>query len=617
MSTSDTTPTVADSEATDAPLPFDAIHQGDCVELLGKVAAESVDLAFADPPFNIGFKYDEYHDSHEDEHYIEWCEEWIRQLYRVLKPSGAFWLAIGDEYAAELKVAAKAIGFTARNWIVWYYTFGQNCTRKFNRSHAHLFHFVKDEELHTFNAEDPAVRVPSARALVYGDRRANPTGRLPDDTWILRPQDLRDDDTAFQPMDDTWYFSRVAGTFKERQGFHGCQMPEQLLGRIVRISSNPGELVLDPFSGSGTTLAVAKKLGRHALGFELSSDYAKYGNKRLESCAEGDDLNGPADPVGSAPTTAAGRRLKGHPMAEQLAEEPSALELPVPEPCMASEPEPDKDHKSSVSSAGSLRELTQQTLIDAFLKTHDEHSIDWLLCDPKLQDAFHAACQEAGLIGGPVEWNRELLKLRKSGKMPKGKRKQVALSADELENISYAAEIAWRQSERKFPGSSLDDLFSSPGKSFFFDRAAAKQLDPSLTATSEVAPKVRWAALRLRKARKSLAAEAKDFDYVLKKRDFARFQPWARMRFDRLNGQAGVYLLRSADRASLYLGESANLGRRLAAHAASRGVGLRVTQVGLILSSELPSDEYRLPLWVNLVRRYKPTMNVTPANAPE
>src|SRR5207237_7229270 len=128
----------------------------------------------------------------------------------------------------------------------------------------------------TFNSE--AIRVPSARQLVYADVRAVPSGRLPDDTWILRPQDLPD---GFQPEGDTWYFSRVAGTFKERAGWHGCQMPEQLLGRIIRICSEKGEIVLDPFTGSGTTLAVAKKLHRSYLGFELSADYVAQSTARL------------------------------------------------------------------------------------------------------------------------------------------------------------------------------------------------------------------------------------------------------------------------------------------------------------------------------------------------
>ena len=600
----------AQTDKTGAPAPeLDKIHQGDCVELLGAIEDESIDLAFADPPFNIGFEYDEYHDDHEDEDYLEWCEQWIGQLYRVLKPTGAFWLAIGDEYAAELKVAAKEIGFTPRNWIVWYYTFGQNCTRKFNRSHAHLFHFVKDEELHTFNAQDPLVRVPSARALVYGDRRANPKGRLPDDTWVLRPQDLRDQSDALQPMDDTWFFSRVAGTFKERQGFHGCQMPEQLLGRIVRISSNEGDVVLDPFAGSGTTLAVAKKLGRRPIGLELSTDYAKYGNERLEACSPGDELNGPADPVASSPTTAAGRRLKGHPMAEE-----------APRPLLDQEPAPAAPAKQNgkqptpavAAPQRSLRELTEQAIIDAFLKESDGCSIDWLLCDPERQAAFHAACHHAGLIGGPADWNHELLRLRKSGRTPKTKLKRQTVSAEELDRVSYAAEIAWRAAMRKFPEASLDEVFSSPGKSLFFDRTAAKELDPERAREPDSASTVRWAALRLRKARHSLAAEAKQYDYVLKTRDFSRFQKWARMRLDRFDGQAGLYLLRGVDRKPIYVGETSDLGARLAAHAASRGIGRQTAQASVLPCSELPSDEYRLPLWVDLVRRHEPKMNVAP-----
>jgi hypothetical protein len=137
----------------------------DCITGLQKLEPGVVDLAFADPPFNIGYSYDVYL---------------------------------------------------------------------------------------TFQAGQ--IRVPSVRQLVYGDSRANPTGRLPDDTWILRPQDLPD---GFSADQDAWYFPRVAGTFREREGFHGCQMPEQLLGRIIRAGSREGEVVLDPFGGSGTTLAVA------------------------------------------------------------------------------------------------------------------------------------------------------------------------------------------------------------------------------------------------------------------------------------------------------------------------------------------------------------------------
>jgi len=181
-----------------------------------------------------------------------------------------------------------------------------NCKTKFSRSHAHLFHFVKNPKRFTFRADELENRIPSARLLVYGDSRGNPNGRLPDDTWILRPQDLSD---RFTSEEDTWYFPRVAGTFKERAGFHGCQMPEQLLGRIIRTCSHENEIVLDPFSGSATTLAVAKKLKRRFLGFDLSPQYVKQGTERLSRIEPGEALDGAPEPTMSAPATALGRRL--------------------------------------------------------------------------------------------------------------------------------------------------------------------------------------------------------------------------------------------------------------------------------------------------------------------
>jgi len=297
---------------------FDRIIHGDCLKKLGELEDGCVDLAFADPPFNIGYDYDQYNDKRSCDDYLGWSRKWIGEVIRVLKPDGTFWLAIGDEYAAELKVmATRELGLTCRNWVVWFYTFGVHCTHKFTRSHVHLFYLVKDPKKFTFNSLD--VRVPSARQIVYGDKRADPDGRVPDDTWmmapvlppevptrdgfILRPQDIPE---RFPADSDTWFFSRVAGTFKERQGFHGCQMPEQLLGRIIRACSKPGEVVLDPFAGSGTTPAVAKKLDRRFVAFELSEDYVSKIRDRLTRIKPGDPLDGPEDAVRSAPNTANG-----------------------------------------------------------------------------------------------------------------------------------------------------------------------------------------------------------------------------------------------------------------------------------------------------------------------
>ena len=207
---------------------WDEILQGDCLQQLTGLPAGSVDLAFADPPFNIGYEYDVYQDSRRKSDYLKWTEDWFAAVKRVLKPTGSFYVAIGDEYAAEMKVRLDALGFTMRNWIVWHYTFGVSCTKKFSRSHAHIFYYVADPKAFTFNP-DP-VRVPSARQTQYADRRANPVGKVPDDTWVLRPQESPE---HFREDSDTWHLNRVCGTFKERTQQHPCQMPESVLERII------------------------------------------------------------------------------------------------------------------------------------------------------------------------------------------------------------------------------------------------------------------------------------------------------------------------------------------------------------------------------------------------
>ena len=274
------------------PEPRGELRRGDCLDLFKNVPDGSVDLVFADPPFNIGYSYDVYDDRRAESDYLDWSRKWGAEVVRALKPNGTFWLAIGDEYAAELKVLFhRELCLSFRSWVIWYYTFGVNCAKKFSRSHAHLLYFTKSEKEFTFR--DEAIRVPSARQLVYADKRSNPKGRLPDDTWILRPQQVPE---AFSAGEDTWFVSRVCGTFKERKGWHGCQMPEKILGRIINACSHEGETVLDPFAGSGTTLAVAKKLDRRYLGFELSPEYADRAEERLASVTVGQPLDGGEEP---------------------------------------------------------------------------------------------------------------------------------------------------------------------------------------------------------------------------------------------------------------------------------------------------------------------------------
>lgn len=268
------------------PLPLNRILQGDCVATMNGWPEGSVDLVFADPPFNIGYLYSGYDDDKTVPEYLDFSEKWMRAVHRVLKPSGAFFLAIGDEYAADLTVLARrSIGFTLRNWIIWHYTFGQQTRRMFAKSHTHILYFTKSPDVDqiVFNAD--AVRVKSARQTTYGDARANPKGKVPDDTWFLRPQEAAPH-AYFEPTHDTWNVSRVCGTFKEREGWHGCQMPIAVLDRIIKVASNPGDVVLDPFNGSGTTVVSAALLGRKYIGIEQDSNYVAFAQKRLEHALE-------------------------------------------------------------------------------------------------------------------------------------------------------------------------------------------------------------------------------------------------------------------------------------------------------------------------------------------
>src|SRR4051812_2120235 len=124
--------------------------EGDCVKVLGELEARSVDLVFADPPFNIGYQYDVYDDRRAKADYLAWTDKWLAGVERVLAPHGSFFLAIGDEFVAEHKVRLDALGLTMRNRIVWHYTFGVNCSKKFNRSHAHILYYVRDPKNYTF-----------------------------------------------------------------------------------------------------------------------------------------------------------------------------------------------------------------------------------------------------------------------------------------------------------------------------------------------------------------------------------------------------------------------------------------------------------------------------------
>lgn len=249
----------------------------------------TADLVIVDPPYNIGYDYGEggYDDNKSPDAYGAWLLDCFKQTRRVLKPDGTFWIIMGDEWVADARVLARQAGFSLRSWVVWYYTFGVNCKQKLTRSHAHLLYMVSDPKKFYFNTDSE--RVPSAREVVYKDKRAAKGGRLPDDTWILYPSD---DSAYFSPNNDVWLMSRVCGTFKERIEGAANQLPEKLIGRIVNLCSKPGDVVLDWVAGTGTTAAVAKKLGRVPIGCEMDPKFVTMANTRLSLVNPGDLLSG-------------------------------------------------------------------------------------------------------------------------------------------------------------------------------------------------------------------------------------------------------------------------------------------------------------------------------------
>jgi len=239
-------------------MPDFKILLGDFLDISKTIESNSIDLIFADPPFNIGINYEGYSDNLKYSEYVNWSKLWITECYRLLKNTGSIYICINDEYVAELNLILKNTGFWFRNWIIWYYKFGQNQQHKFNRTHTHILYFTKNKSDFIFNSD--TIRIPSDRQSKYNDKRANPKGKIPDDVWQI---------------------PRVCGTFKQRIPGHPCQMPEEILERIILTSSNVNDVILDPFGGSGTTAVVSKRLNRNFIIIEKSEQYYNIIKQRL------------------------------------------------------------------------------------------------------------------------------------------------------------------------------------------------------------------------------------------------------------------------------------------------------------------------------------------------
>lgn len=252
---------------------------GDCTEIMLQESGWDVppDLIVADPPYDYGQQYEGYDDNRGPADYEVWMRNWMAAADVALSPRGTIWIVVPDEWAAETKLhGVRGLGWTFRSWVVWYFTFGQAGSRNFARSKTHLMYFVKDPE--DFTWEDDAVRVPSARLAVYGDKRANRRGKQPDNVWML----LRDQmEQVLQPDQDVWLESRVCGTFGERRRHSPNQLPEALVRRMVLATSRPGDHVLDPFCGTGTTGVVCRDAGRRFTGIDISEATLRNAAERI------------------------------------------------------------------------------------------------------------------------------------------------------------------------------------------------------------------------------------------------------------------------------------------------------------------------------------------------
>lgn len=245
---------------------------GDCRELLKEVPDGSVKLVVTSPPYNIDKPYGTYKDRIALNDWEDLIREVTQEVFRILTPDGSFFLNLSpvpygkDKEILPLPFIGYQImsdaGFKLRNMITWTFNNMQNCVNRLSGRYENILWGVKDLNNYVFNLDE--IRIPY---ITKNDKRlVGGTGRNPTDVW---------------------YFDRVNNMTKKKLNLqHPTVYPLPMILRILKMSSHPGDTVLDPFVGSGTTLVAAKILDRNGIGFELDGKYAAEIQKRLsEECA--------------------------------------------------------------------------------------------------------------------------------------------------------------------------------------------------------------------------------------------------------------------------------------------------------------------------------------------
>lgn len=252
------------------------IYLADCLEALSEIVDRSVDLVFADPPYNIGKKFSNFHDSWpSDREYAEWCYQWLELCIKKLKPTGSLYVMTSTQAMPYLDLWLRE-RMTILSRIMWYYdSSGVQAKKYYGSLYEPILFAVKDPKSYTFNASDIEIEAKTGATRKLIDyRKEIPT---PYKTTKI--------------PGNAWYFPRVRYRMDEYEE-HPSQKPEALLERIIKASSNPGDLILDPFGGTFSTSAVAQKLGRKSVSIELQEEYFKIGLRRLGIANEydGEDL---------------------------------------------------------------------------------------------------------------------------------------------------------------------------------------------------------------------------------------------------------------------------------------------------------------------------------------
>lgn len=258
---------------------FDLVA-GDCRD--ASLYSGSFDLAIADPPYNFGQNYAQYRDRLSRDEYLGFSRDWLATVCGALSPTGSLFVFLPPHWVSRVEILLQdEIGMHYRNHIVWVYSFGQHQRTKFSPAHCHILYYVKDPK--RFHFDPKAVAVPSARQTVYGDKRAAAGGRTPDDVWILDPRRL---DAELSATADVVVANRICGTFRERNSTSPNQLPLPVVTRIILATTRPGDRVVDPFLGSGSSAIACRRTGRNYLGIDISPQCVAAAKLRLEKDQE-------------------------------------------------------------------------------------------------------------------------------------------------------------------------------------------------------------------------------------------------------------------------------------------------------------------------------------------